>query len=220
MTTAEQTTEQQSKPYRRLGTLGAALDWRLNRMQEEYLRGSSSARAELAKLRRGLGKPAGSVPEIWDLTIAAVPKSLHALDEFDDGEPSIPEQAAHAALTLFAAHQQSLSVRAHVADTSFGRAVGILAQQEGRSADAVAVRFMAVATAQSIDEVLVHIRGLITQLRAAKKGFDYARFADDLSALLTPGRAQRVRLAWGRDFYRITKNPESASIEPTEEQGI
>ncbi|MFX0574644.1 type I-E CRISPR-associated protein Cse2/CasB [Nocardia nepalensis] len=213
MSTVEEQPTVAAAPMRRLGRLGAALEWRLNRLQDEYLRGSSSARAELAKLRRGLGKPAGSVPEIWDLTIAAVPASLYADDRFDDGKPSAAEEAAHSVLTLFALHQQSMSGRAHVPEVSFGRAIGLLAQTEGRSADAVARRFMAVATAQSIDEVLVHIRGLVTQLRTAKKGFDYARLADDVSALLTPGRAQRVRLVWGRDFYRT---PNSTDPEPAE----
>ncbi|WP_433664691.1 type I-E CRISPR-associated protein Cse2/CasB [Nocardia sp. CA-128927] len=215
MSTVENEQQAPAKPARRrLGLLGAALDWRLNRLQEEYLRGSPLARAELAKLRRGLGKSAGSVPEIWDSTIAAVPTSLHGEDGFDDSEPSIAEQAAHATLTLFAAHQQSMSVRAHLSQVSFGRAVGNLAQSEGRSAEAVTRRFMAVATAQSISEVLTHIRGLVTQLRTAKQGFDYARLADDITGLLTPGRAQQVRLAWGREFYR-TPAPSDVEPEPT-----
>ncbi|QBS41307.1 type I-E CRISPR-associated protein Cse2/CasB [Nocardia sp. CS682] len=200
---------------RRLGPLGVALEWRLNRLQEEYLRGSPVARAELAKLRRGLGKSAGDVPEIWDSTIAAVPIALRGTDSADDFGPSVAEQAAHSVLTLFAAHQQSMMVRAHVAAVSFGRAVGMLAQAEGRSAEAVTRRFMAVATAQSIDEVLMHIRGLVTQLRTAKQGFDYARLADDLVGLLTPGRAQRVRLAWGREFYR-TPAPSDPEPEPAQ----
>ncbi|MEU2032843.1 type I-E CRISPR-associated protein Cse2/CasB [Nocardia amamiensis] len=212
-TVAEEAASTPVQRRRRLGRLGTAVEWRLKGLQEEYLRGSPVARAELAKLRRGLGKPAGGVPEIWDLTIAIVPASLHADDRFDDDTPSVAEQAAHSALTLFAAHQQSMPVAAHVPDVSFGAAVAILAQQDGRSADAVARRFMAVATAQSIDEVLVHTRGLVTQLRTARKGFDYARLADDITDLLTPGRAQRVRLAWGRDFYRA---PAPAEPEPTE----
>ncbi|MBF6125568.1 type I-E CRISPR-associated protein Cse2/CasB [Nocardia brasiliensis] len=209
MNTVEREEHVSAKPARRrLGPLGTALDRRLNRLQDEYLRGSPVARAELAKLRRGLGKPAGDVPAIWDSTIAAVPVSLRGSDDFG---PSIAEQATHSVFTLFAAHQQSMTMRAHVEAVSFGRAVGMLAQAEGRSAEAVTRRFMAVATAQSIDEVLTHIRGLVTQLRTAKQGFDYARLADDLAGLLTPGRAQRVRLAWGREFYRT---PSASDTEP------
>lgn len=73
---------------------------------------------------------------------------------------------------------------------------------------------MAVATAESMDEVLVHVRGLITQLRSRDIGLDYGRFTDDLANLLTPGRETSVRLAWGRDYYR-TRDPE----DETPDQG-
>jgi CRISPR system Cascade subunit CasB len=194
-----------------LGALGKALDWRIQRLQREYLAESSSARADLARLRRGLGKPAGSVPEIWELTV--VPDAL----TWDRDEPSRAEQAAHAAMTLYALHQQSLTVGIHEPNVRFGAAVRRLAgggrkgdeksgkqgggREDARS-QAVTRRFMAVATAQSIDEVLFHVRGLITQLRREKIGLDYAIFADDVLNLLTPGRETLVRLAWGRDFYR------------------
>jgi CRISPR system Cascade subunit CasB len=194
---------------RRLGQLGTALDWRLDRLQAEYLHGSPPARADLARLRRALGKPAGSVPEVWEYTVGAVPESLR----WDRDEPSRAEQAAHAALTLFAMHQQSMPVPAHVHGVSLGRAVGQLAAGGEQSADAVTRRFMAVATATSVDEALVHIRGLVAQLRSAQRGFDYARLADDLVKLLNPERAETVRLAWGRDFYRTrpvsTDTPET-----------
>lgn len=190
-----------------LGTLGKALDGRLDRLQTDYLAGSPRARADIAKLRRAVGKPAGSVPEVWEYTMAAVPTSL----QWDRDEPSRAEQAAHAALTLFAQHQQSMSAPAHQHSVSFGRAVGRLAQTEERSQQAVTRRFMAVATAGSVAEMLTHMRGLITQLRSAQIGFDYARLADDLLGLLIPERAQRVRLAWGRDFYRTTATTESTT---------
>lgn len=198
------------RQHRWLGTLGSALDGRLDRLQADYLAGSPRARADIAKLRRALGKPAGSVPEVWEYTMAAVPSSL----QWDRDEPSRAEHAAHAALTLFAQHQQSMTVPAHQHSVSFGRAVGRLAQVEERSQQAVTRRFMAVATAGSVGEMLTHMRGLTTQLRSAQIGFDYAHLADDIVGLLTPERAQRVRLAWGRDFYRTTTTDPSPA-EPT-----
>lgn len=196
-------------PVRKLGPLGSALEWRIMRLQSEYLRDASSAKATLAQLRRGLGKPAGSVPELWEITVGAVPESL----SWDRDEPSCAEQAAHAVLTLFALHQQSLSIEAHTPETSFGRAVGSLRSESSWSDEAVTRRFMATSTAESFDEVLVHLRGLITQLRSARRSFDYARLADDLTDLLTPGRATRIRLAWGRDFYRTTTNTTQSSTD-------
>lgn len=180
---------------RRLSALGLALDWRLDRLQEEYLRGSPGARADLAQLRRGLGKLAGSVPEIWSLT--AVPESL----SWDRDVPNRAEQAAHAALTIYALHQQSSPAPMHVRGVSFGQAAGRLAAGDGPSKEAVTRRFMAVSTANSVDEVLVHVRGLVTQLKSQHIGFDYAGFADDLHSLLTPGKESGVRIRWGRHFY-------------------
>jgi CRISPR system Cascade subunit CasB len=74
--------------------------------------------------------------------------------------------------------------------------------KEDSRKQAITRRFMAVATAQSINEVLFHVRGLITQLRREKQPLDYAMFAEDVFNLLTPGQENRVRLAWGREFYR------------------
>lgn len=197
MTTATASSKAEHPHRRWLGRLGKALDWRLDRLQADYLQGSPRARADLAKLRRALGKPAGSVPEVWAYTVGAVPESLR----WDRDEPSRAEQAAHAALTLYAMHQQSMRVPAHVHGVSLGQAIGQLAAGGEQSAEAVTRRFMAVATATSMDEALVHIRGLVAQLRSAQRGFDYARLADDLMGLLNPERAAKVRLRWGRDFY-------------------
>jgi CRISPR system Cascade subunit CasB len=87
---------------------------------------------------------------------------------------------------------------------SFGTAVSALRDAGGPSAEAVTKRFLAVSTAQSIDEVLIHIRGLIGQLKAHGVGLDYAQLADDLLRLLTPRDQTGARLQWGRDFYRST----------------
>lgn len=200
-------------PSRRLGLLGTALDWRLARLQREYLEGSAGARADLAQLRRGLGKPPGSVPEIWDITVGAVPARL----SWDRDEPSRGEQAAHATLTLFALHQQSLALPAHRPEVPFGRAAGRLATSDGPSQEAVTRRFMAVATSVTIQEVLVHVRGLINQLKAQHLGLDYARLADDLLGLLTPGRERMVQIRWGRDFYRTipTASQDAESTDTT-----
>ena len=187
-----------------LDALGKALHPKISRLQREYLDDFAVARAQLARLRRGLGKPAGSIPDIWELTISLVPPNL--VSRGDD--PSRAEHAAHAAMTLYALHQQSLKIGIHEPGVRLGAAVRRLKTEKNRE-EAVTRRFMAVATAQSIDELLFHVRGLITQLRREKRGLDYAMFADDIHKLLTPGREIGVRLAWGRDFYRTTSGKDA-----------
>ncbi|WP_166354223.1 type I-E CRISPR-associated protein Cse2/CasB [Phytoactinopolyspora limicola] len=206
------TTETTPKPEqrkRRLDPLGFALERKIKKLQDDYLANNSAARADLARLRRGLGKPAGSVPEIWERTVGAVPASL----SWDRDDPSPAEQAAHITLTLYAVHQQSRPGPMHVADVSFGQAVRRLARRTDASEDAVSRRFMAVATAQTVDEILVHVRGLVTQLKANHISLDYAQFADDVFGLLTPGRATSVRLRWGREFYRVDSSSDDVAAD-------
>ena len=188
---------------RRLRSLGLSVDRRLERLQNAYLGGSPGARADLARLRRAVGKEVPDIPEVWELVLTTVPASLR----WDHDEPSRAEKAAHAALTLYAAHQQSLTVPAHRPGISFGQAAGQLAQlarADERKVQAVTRRFTTVTAAGSMRGIITHMQGLIVQMRAESIGFDYARLADDLLDLLDPVRKQRVRLAWGRDFYRIT----------------
>lgn len=203
-----------AEAQRRLGPLGRSLDQRLVQLQRDYLSRDPAALAAVARLRRGLGKPAGAVPEIWELTVGTVPARL----SWGRDEPSRAEEAAHAALTLYAMHQQSLSEPAHDPQTPIGQALGRLVLLDRARQTALTRRFMAVATAQTVDELLVHLRGLVMQLRTARRGMDYARFADDLVDLLTPGRESAVRLAWGRQFYRTADlgadtEPEEAATE-------
>jgi CRISPR system Cascade subunit CasB len=195
MTSTEDTPKTRT---RALSEFGRAVDKRVKQLQNQYLREHAAGRAALARLRRGLGKNPGDVPEIWDMTMTVVPESWR----WNRDEPSRAEHSAHNALTLYAVHQQSMRTPAHIPGKSFGVAVGTLRASGRWSEEAITRRFMAVATAESASEALFHMRGLVTQLRTEQLGFDYAVLADDLVRLLTPGRAVGVRLAWGRDFYR------------------
>jgi CRISPR system Cascade subunit CasB len=68
--------------------------------------------------------------------------------------------------------------------------------------DAVRARFHALGTALDHDARLVHLRGLISQLRGFDISLDYARLAVDLYRLDDGTYADRVLLAWGRDYHR------------------
>jgi CRISPR system Cascade subunit CasB len=221
-------TDDAARPDWWLRGLGRAVDKKITSLQDEYIAKSPAARAELARLRRGLGKTAGSVPDIWELTVGLVPRDM----VWDGDEPSRAEQAVHAAMTLYALHQQSQDIEMHKPGVRLGTAVRRLAAGDGTKSSqkeskegggkdrkedgrkqAVTRRFMAVATAQSIDEVLFHVRGLIGQLRREEQPLDYAMFAEDVLKLLTPGRENQVRLAWGRDYYR------TPSAKPADKDG-
>lgn len=176
-------------------------------LQSAYLgaRASAGASAALARLRRAATSAPGADPLVWGDTLEGLPETYHG----PDGSASREEHAAHAAITLFAIHQQSRRTRMHVRGYSLGQAVARLAtvgaERDGSGSlpknPAVVRRFHALGTATSIEETLHHARGLVTQLRSNDIPLDYGLLAVHLARLQHPGSADGVRLDWGRDFH-------------------
>lgn len=178
---------------------------RIGKLQRGYLGDRSDAVAALARLRRGAGKPAGSVLDIVEYTHAE-----EFVRGWDDDAPSYAENAAHVAMTLYAVHQQSQRKAMHVPGRRFGTAVRRLAP-DIRADGPVARRFAAVGTADSFIELSHHLRGLVQLMRTARVPLDYGQLASDLWRWQMPGRAPQVRLRWGRDFHFLLKDNEAPS---------
>ncbi|MHA6512491.1 type I-E CRISPR-associated protein Cse2/CasB [Tessaracoccus sp. Z1128] len=148
---------------------------------------------DLAAMRRGLGREAGEVPQMWGLYSNLT----------GDGRVTNHLRAEHEALALFGLHQQS--VKRHVHET--GRGVGDLARAvllSGRfSEEAVTQRFVRAAAAQSIGAVAHHLRGLIQEAKTLGHvpTLDYTRLASDLAAWQDPLRLTGVRRRWGLQFH-------------------
>lgn len=183
----------------------------VNRLWKE----TPSARALRAQLRGALSREAGSVPELWALTLDGRPGYL-------GDEPTRGEKAVHGALTLWALHQGSNTRPMH--DTSdrprsFASAIRIVA--EGQSGDkraeeaAIYRRFSAAVQAPTFEGLLVHLRSLVAQLEAAEIPCDYAGLAADLFTWQNPRYRTSVMRNWGRQFARTTQSydPDVASDE-------
>lgn len=155
-------------------------------------------RAELANLRRGVGKAPGDLPELWGLLFRDFPEALMSRN----GEATWAEWAVSGALSLYALHQQGMQQNAHVKGRRLGMAVRMLAGGEEEAMKAVLRRFNAFATARSMPECQHHLRGLVHLLRSQGIAMDYVELAGDLYEFQTPDGAARVRLRWGQDFYR------------------
>lgn len=193
------------------GTLSAYVARKVTRLQELYLAGVPSASASLARLRRAVHRAPGDDPAVWAEIFEGFPTALLGRGD----TPSRFEKAAHAALTLYAIHQQSQSRPMHRTGIGIGAATRTLGAQSN-SEQAVLRRFQMLGTATSFEETLHHARGLITQFRAAGIALDYGRLATDLADIQNEPRARRVRLAWGRDYYRTTgRNPDEATPTDT-----
>lgn len=189
----------------------------INVLQEGYVGGdrpTAASRAGLAQLRRGVGKPPG---EIADLVryLAGLDASYHGW-QLERGEIAV-----HTALTCYAVHQQSRTdVRMHDVRRSFGSALGMIRLRPGVQKDrpdneeaGVVSRYEALATATSINEVTGHLRALVGLLRDRQVGFDYGGLVEDLYDYPDPARAAKVRLRWGRDFYRAQPDTTTGTEE-------
>lgn len=194
--------------YQRSGRYVAT---RIAALAPDPVRLSPYARAALAQLRRGVGKEPGSVPRIWELTLAASTE--------DGSQPGgWEENAVHIALTQWAMHQQSKTSPMHNPARSFGEALRLLASKQDRvkpHSTAAYRRMMALASSRQLTGITTHARGLIGQLRSEGISFDYGRWADDLYALQVPGRLAEVQRRWGRDFYRLSDQSVTEQLDGT-----
>jgi len=169
--------------------------------------------AALARLRRGVGKPPGASPEVWEYTLAELPESLAG----KAGEPSEAEWAIHLALTLFALHQQGNSDLVISQKILFGQAVSSLIDSNKNNESGIKARFDAALTAKNINEFANHARGLVQLMRAKKVNMDYPLFAKDLFDYQFVDSQDRVRLRWGEAYYRINTSTEQGEETEGEE---
>jgi CRISPR system Cascade subunit CasB len=163
------------------------------------------AGADLAVLRKGVGRRVG---DVWEM--ARFYRSLSA-----DGETTPRLRAEHAALALFAVHQQSQPASMHRAGTQLGAAARALHTGDaavggkragepsgGRySEDAVSRRMNQIATATDTTELVAHLRGLVTLLRTIKQPLDYTQLRLDIERWHYPDSRAGIRARWGRHFF-------------------
>lgn len=162
---------------------------------------------DLAVLRRGLGREPGSVPQMCRFYTTLT----------EDGRLTPALQAEHAALALFAVHQQSSIQRMHRTDVGLGAAARELRRSGKFSEEAVDRRFTAAATATSMIELTLHLRGLVAQLRQIGQPLDYDRLVDDLIGWQDSDRVGKVRRHWGAQYFVRTKESDtvnSSSADP------
>lgn len=164
----------------------------------------SSARATLARLRRGIGHIPGELPNLWGEFLLGLPEELQ-------GKGSVishAEWAIYTALTMFSLHQQGKSragEKMHREGGTLGSAVAHLVQNEKEDRERIARRFYPMATSTDMVELSHHLRGMVTLLRNAGIPLDYVRLAEDLYDFQDPERVNAVKLRWGEDFYQDTK---------------
>ncbi len=187
--------------------------------QMELLAGDSgtldlgSSKAQLAQLRRGVGKRPGELPELWGIFLRNMPEELMG----KEGRPSYAEWAIYTALTLFALHQQGHSEPMHAEgeENRLGRAVKKLAHGEEEEEN-VRRKFSIAARSDDMEELSYHLKTLVRMLGSNDIKLDYEDLAKDLYRFQFENDADQVRLKWGQDFYRFVGTKDRGEEEKDE----
>lgn len=170
-------------------------------------------KANLANLRRGVGKTPGELPLLWGLMMDGLPEQMQS----KTGEPTQEEWAVYLALTLYALHQQGHPLPAENMNRpgiGLGSAVRRLVKEGEDLGESRAIkRLNRLANAADIRAAAAHLRGIVQLLCAEGIPLDYAQLAADLYMLRSPTCASRVKLRWGQDFYRTKTDTDTTEIE-------
>lgn len=218
--------------YRTRGrdAVGTAADRFIRKQQRGYREDHPSAVSTLARLRRGAGRPALVVQDLWGLT-GTEELALVLAERPDDWPGTLDheraEEALHLTVTLWALHQQShREVDMHVTGRGLGQAVRALMTPGAAKADQKADqaretkgggggattpepelneplrrRFVRVGTAGSLDVLAQRLREIVLLLRRDAVPLDYGLLADQLYRWQEPIFTAAVRREWGRDFH-------------------
>lgn len=196
------TETQTAKPWTETGRF---VSQQVNRLQNGYTRTPRDEWAQrmLAQLRRADAGNPGADPELWQVTLDGMREEL--LGHGD--KPSRSESSAHAALVLYALHQQSKSEPMHRRGVGLGQAVRQLSASRAREGSkgvdpGTLARFHSLVRAQSQSARIYNTRGLIGLLRSSSIPLDYGLLATDLW-LLDTRHADGVRLRWGRQLHQF-----------------
>ncbi|MFD8786347.1 type I-E CRISPR-associated protein Cse2/CasB [Kitasatospora sp. NPDC059599] len=182
--------------------IGTTAGDEIARLQRGYLDGRSAATAALARLRRGAGRDAAAVPDLWGLL------DLEPLHETDGLHQTRAEDALYTSLTLWSVHQQSQRSPMHRRGQELGAAVRRL-MKPGEIDQAILKRFTRAGTAPTLPLLAVRLREIVTLLRRDEIGLDYALLADQLYRWQFPGASDEVRRAWGRSFNAHRRSDEA-----------
>ncbi|MFI6646324.1 type I-E CRISPR-associated protein Cse2/CasB [Streptomyces sp. NPDC050529] len=198
------TTTAPSTPRRRVEQLAGE---RVAAYQRGYLADESNAVAALARLRRGAGQEAGRLPDLWNLVdTSPLHEPFKGARELSEQELVRAEEALHAALTLWALHQQSRrDARMHQLD-SRGKPRGVGAavrrmMKPGEIDEPLRKRLVRVGSAQDLPTLAQRLRDIVLLLRREQLPLDYALLAGQLYEWQRPGGPDDVRREWGRSFH-------------------
>ncbi|BAQ23877.1 type I-E CRISPR-associated protein Cse2/CasB [Streptococcus troglodytae] len=167
-----------------------------------------AGKAMLARLRYSVGKPISEAKEAWPILFENVPENF--LSQYED--PSYEEIAILTAIQLYALYQQGMSHNVFDDKAKKFQNIGYSLKSIRTGVDTAAVdrRFNTMITATTFEELVHHLRQLITLLKskAPETKIDFARLATDLYWFLRDYQ-ETVRLNWARQYYKHSSEEEA-----------
>ncbi len=159
-------------------------------------------RAALAALRRGLGKPPGTAPEMYPFVVPLLPDTL---------SPRL-ERACYLVASLFALHPVSWEPEP-TGDrfTNIGASFGLLARRSSNSAG-VERRLLHLLLAHE-EELPDHLRHAVGLFKAHDVPVDWRQLLRDLPRWDREDRA--VQRRWARAYYESVLSGEEESGSET-----
>lgn len=180
---------------------------RIAALQRGYLADESHAVAALARLRRGAGQEAGRLPDLWNLVdTSPLHEAGEGVRELSERQLVHAEDALHAALTLWALHQQSRREAGMHQRESRGKPRGVGAavrrmMKPGEVDEPLRKRLVRVGTAPDLTTLSQRLRDIVLLLRREQFPLDYALLAGQLYHWQQLGGPDDVRREWGRSFH-------------------
>lgn len=166
---------------------------------------TSAGKAQLANLRRGVGKVPGELPELWGMFLNDLDEDLLSTN----GKPTYAEWSIYLSLTMFALHQQGNGESVAVKDKSLGKAAAeLMNENTDEERNRILRRFGPVVTAKDMYELSHHLRSLVQLMKATGVGLDYVKLAVDIYDFQCDNIRKKVQLKWGQDFYYNNKKDE------------
>lgn len=169
----------------------------------ESLADSPSSKANLAKIRRTVGKPLNEATEVWPILFDNLPEEFIS----DYGKPTYEEVAIYHAIQLYALYQQGgqsfQRLSEHNEDNkkpNIGYYLSSLRKED--STTATDRRFSAMITSSTLEELVYHLRHMLNLLKSKSsyRKIDFAKLAEDLY-WYQKNNQETVRLEWARSYY-------------------
>jgi CRISPR system Cascade subunit CasB len=164
-------------------------------------------RGALAALRRGLGKPPGSAPEMHRLIVPYLSHSLHVAEE----------NRFYLLGSLFAYWHQGAGGGEGEPPHNLGESLAVFQQQDSGS-DSVEKRFEALLNAHA-DDLPTHLRHMVGLLRGKNIAVNWGQLLRDLRNWDHPDRF--VQRQWARAFWsKLARDTATADTQASPDDAV